>query len=233
MSKVALVTGARKGLGRHITEHLLEQGWSVAGCSRKDSDLSHPNYQHYCLNISDEPAVVHMMHAIKKAFGPIDALINNAGTASMNHLLLTPASSAQSVFDTNVIGTFLCLRECAKQMSRQKSGRIINLSSVAAAIDLEGEAIYAASKSAVESLTRTASKELAPHGITVNAIGPTPIETDLIRAIPKPKIDALLQRQAIPRMGTLADLTNCIDFFLQPESDFVTGQVLYLGGITA
>ena len=117
-------------------------------------------------------------------------------------------------------------------MRRQKEGRIINISSIAAPLNLEGEAIYAASKAAIESLTRTAAKELGPYDITVNAIGPAPTETDLIRTVPKEKIEVLIKRQAIHRAGTTADIVNCVDFFLRKESEFVTGQTLYLGGIS-
>ncbi|MGC6455604.1 MAG: SDR family NAD(P)-dependent oxidoreductase [Coraliomargaritaceae bacterium] len=232
MNRIALVTGTRKGIGRHIAEHLLSQGWQVAGCSRRESDLQTENYRHYQVDISDETAVVSMLRQIKRELGPVDALVNNAGTASMNHLLLTPESSYHSIFDTNVLGSFLVMRECAKQMTRQKKGRIINFSTVAAALDLEGEALYAASKSAIESLTRTSARELAPYGITVNAIGPTPIETDLIKLVPKESIEALVKRQAIQRLGTYQDVNNCIDFFLREESDFISGQTLYLGGVS-
>jgi 3-oxoacyl-[acyl-carrier protein] reductase len=116
-------------------------------------------------------------------------------------------------------------------MSRNGGGRIINFSSIASPLNLEGEALYAASKSAVESLTKTAAKELASMDITVNAIGPTPVETDLIKLIPKEKIDALLEQQPIKRLGTQEDILNCVDFLLKPESDFITGQILYLGGV--
>lgn len=231
MTRVALVTGTRKGIGEHLAHHLLAQDWLVAGCSRRHAHIEHPNYRHYCTDITDETAVVHMVRQIKRDLGPIHALINNAGTASMNHLLLTPGSSYRSIFDTNVLGSFLLLRECAKQMSRQKNGRIVNFSTVAAALDLEGEALYAASKSAIESLTRTSARELADYNITVNAIGPTPIATDLIKLVPKDSIDSLIQRQAIPRLGTFDDITNAIDFFLQDSSNFITGQTLYLGGV--
>lgn len=231
MSKVALITGTRKGIGHHLALHLLEKGWKVAGASRREADIGNENYRHYQVDVTDEKAVISMVRKIKKDLGPIDALLNNAGTASMNHVLLTPGSTYRKVFDTNVLGSFLLLRECAKQMSRRKTGRIINFSSIAAALNLEGEAIYAASKSAIESLTRTTAKELAPYGITVNAVGPTPIETDLIKLVPKEAIDALLSHQAFPRLGTFDDVTNCIDFFLKDESNFITGQTLYLGGI--
>lgn len=232
MSKIALITGTRKGIGHHLALHLLAKGWKVAGVSRREADIENDNYSHYTVDVSDEKAVCSVVRKIKKDLGPIDALINNAGTASMNHVLLTPATTYRKVFDTNVLGSFLLLRECAKQMSRRKTGRIVNFSSVAAPLNLEGEALYAASKSAIESLTRTTAKELAPYGITVNAIGPTPIETDLIKLVPKESIDELLAKQALPRLGTFDDVSNCIDFFLKEESDFITGQTIYLGGVT-
>lgn len=231
MSKVALITGTRKGIGLAIAEHLLSQGWIVAGCSRKEAEIKSVNYHHYCLDIRDEKAVVQMVREIKHQIAPIYALINNAGIASMNHILLTPTQTCRALFETNVTGSFTVLRECAKQMRRQKEGRIVNISSIAAPLNLEGEAIYAASKAAIESLTRTAAKELGPYEITVNAIGPAPTETDLIRTVPREKIEALINHQAIPRAGTAADVVNCVDFFLRKESAFVTGQTLYLGGI--
>ncbi|MGB0289767.1 MAG: SDR family NAD(P)-dependent oxidoreductase [Opitutales bacterium] len=231
MSKLALITGTRKGIGRALAEHLLKKGWLVAGCSRQKTDIQSANYHHYTLDVADEAAVVAMIRSIKREIGPIYALINNAGIASMNHFLLTPAETCRSVFETNLTGSFICMRECAKQMSRQKKGRIINLSSIAAPLNLEGEAVYAASKAALESLTRTAAKELGSLGITVNAIGPTPIDTDLTRTVPKEAIDSLVQKQAIQRLGTTQDLIKCVDFFLDEESDYITAQTLYLGGV--
>lgn len=232
MTKVALITGTRKGIGHHLALHLLEQGWLVAGVSRREADIEHENYRHYKVDISDERSVVDMVRQVKKDLGPVHALLNNAGTASMNHALLTPVSTYESVFNTNVLGSFLLLRECGKQMVRNKCGRIVNFSSVAVPLNLGGEAIYAASKAAIESLTRTAARELAPHGITVNAVGPTPINTDLIKSVPKESIDQLLAQQPIPRLGSFEDVANCIDFFLREESAFITGQTLYLGGVS-
>jgi 3-oxoacyl-[acyl-carrier protein] reductase len=159
-------------------------------------------------------------------------LINNAGIASMNHLVLTPLSTVSRIFSTNVFGTFLVMREVAKVMMVAKAGRIVNFATVATPMNLEGEAGYAASKAAVESLTRVAAREFAAFNVTVNAVGPTPVMTDLIRSVPKQKMDALIATQAIRRMGEHRDIANVIDFFIRPESDFVTGQTLYLGGIS-
>ena len=232
MSKIALITRTRKGIGRALAEHLLKQGWIVTGCSRRDTDIDSANYHHFRVDITDEDAVIKMVRSSKRTLGSIDALINNAGIASMKHLLLTPGSTCRSVFETYVLGGFLRMRECSKQMSRNKYGRIINFSSVATPLNLEGEAIYAASKAAIESLTRTSAKELGPYGITVNAIGPTPIDTDLIRMVPKEAIDALIARQGIQRLGTVDDIINCVDFFLRKESAFISGQTIYLGGVS-
>ena len=149
----------------------------------------------------------------------------------------TPRSTRSSkptklfVLDTNVLGTFLFCREAAKLMQRHRYGRIINLVTVAAPLKLEGESIYASSKAAVVSLTEILARELAAFGITVNAVGPTAVRTDLIDGVPKETLERLVHRQAIRRLAEFDDIANVVDFFVRPESGFVTGQVIYLGGI--
>ncbi|MNX97353.1 3-oxoacyl-[acyl-carrier-protein] reductase FabG [compost metagenome] len=135
------------------------------------------------------------------------------------------------MMDTNFMGTFLMCREAAKLMQLRREGRIINFATVAYPLKLEGEAVYAASKAAVVSLTEVLAREFADYGITVNAVGPTPIHTDLIRSVPEEKLMRLIDRQAIKRFGEPADVANVIDFYMRPESAFVTGQVIYLGGV--
>lgn len=232
MQKIVVITGTSKGIGEALSYHCLHQNHVVIGCSRKPSTIVHANYRHFELDVSDEKAVVSMIRAVKKEFDKIDVLINNAGMASMNHLLTTSVGSVEKLFNTNFLGTFLFIREVSKVMMKQKKGRIINFTTIATPLKLEGEAIYAASKAAVENLTQTASKELAPFNITVNAIGPTPIQTDLIKAVPKEKIEELLNKQTLKRFGTFEDIKNVIDFFIDEKSDFITGQTLYLGGVT-
>ena len=228
---VMAITGTRKGIGRFLAEHYLEQGWIVAGCSRGSSDLVHPNYRHFCLDVADERAVTSMMRAIAREFRRLDALLSNAGIASMNHALLTPKSTVERIFQTNVFGTFLFCREAAKLMGRNKYGRIVNFATVATPLKLEGEAVYAASKAAVVSLTEVLAREVADLGITVNAVGPTPVPTDLVGAVPEEKMTALINRQSITRYGEMRDVLNVVEFFLKEDSDFVTGQTLYLGGV--
>src|SRR6267378_6645812 len=230
-NKVVLITGTRKGIGRALVEHYAGRGCHVVGCSRSPFEDEFPNYRHYCLDVVDEPAVKKMFSEIRKDHGRLDVLINNAGVASMNHSLLTPIATVNKILETNFTGTFLFCREAARLMQLHRYGRIVNFASVAVALKLEGEAVYAASKAAVISLTQILAREFADFGITVNAIGPTPIKTDLIRGVPSEKLDALIARQAIKRYGEMRDVIQVVDFFVQPASDFVTGQVIFLGGV--
>jgi 3-oxoacyl-[acyl-carrier protein] reductase len=229
---VILITGTRKGIGRDLALHYLDRGFHVVGCSRQPADLEAENYWHHCLDVGDESAVRRLMADVRERLGGLQAVINNAGVAAMNHALLTPMETVRSILDTNVLGTFLLCREAAKLLRSAPHARIVNFTTVAVPLRLGGEAIYAASKAAVEMLTRVLARELGPLGITCNAVGPTPIETDLIRGVPRAKIDRLVASQAIPRLGQPTDVANVIDFFLRPESDFITGQVIYLGGIS-
>jgi len=231
MDRVIIITGTRKGIGKQLADYYLDCGDVVCGCSRGNPSINHAQYRHFRLDVADEKAVISMTRQIKRELGRIDVLLNNAGIAAMNHLMTTPYSNARSVFDTNFFGTFLFTREVSKLMMKQKSGRIVNYTTVATPLNLAGEAVYAASKAAIESFTRVSAKELGGFGVRVNAIGPTPVPTDLIRNVPENKLDELLEQQAIKRFGTFEDVLNVIDFFIDDRSEFVTGQVIYLGGV--
>lgn len=231
MERIIIITGTRKGIGRYLAEQYLQEGDIVYGCSRRICDIEHPNYHHTRLDVSDEAEVVAFVRNVYKNHKHIDVLINNAGCASMNHFLLTPYDTAKRVFNTNFFGTFLMCREVAKYMVKNKSGRIVNYSTVAVALNLHGELVYSASKAAIEQLTRVLADEIGESGITVNAVGPTPIDTDLIKNVPEDKLQDLLSHQCIKRFGQFEDVKNVIDFFLKPESNFITAQTIYLGGV--
>ncbi len=228
---VVLITGSRKGIGRYLVEHFLRGGALVEGCSREPSDLALLDYHHNSVDVTDEQGVAMMLAGVAERHGRLDVTINNAGIAAMNHSLLTPGITVERVMATNYQGTFLVSRESAKLMRRRRFGRIVNVSTVAVPLHLEGEAAYVASKSAVVALTRVMARELAEFGITCNAVGPTPIETDLIRSVPAEKIEQIVSRLAVKRLGRFEDVANVVDFFVRPESEFVTGQVVYLGGV--
>jgi 3-oxoacyl-[acyl-carrier protein] reductase len=225
-----VITGTSRGIGHYLAHYYTQRGDTVWGCSREEPAPVAPfidpfYYHHMCLDVTDEDRVREFASYLKR----IDVLINNAGISSMNHSLLTPISTARKIMDTNFIATFTFSQYISKHM--QDRGRIVNLSSVAYPMLLEGESIYSASKAAVVTLTQIMAKELAHRNITVNAIGPTPIKTDLIRGVPEKKMDEVIQRQAIKRYGTFEDISNVIDFLIKPESNFITGQVIYLGGV--
>lgn len=227
---VVLITGSRKGIGRALSRHFAAEGWQVVGCSRSEPDESLENYTHFLVDVADETAVVEMFTEVRRKFGRLDHLVNNAGVASMNHSLLTPASTIRRLLETNVLGTFLCCREAAKCMQRRRFGRIVNLSSIAVPLNLEGEAAYVASKAAIEALTRVLAREYAQFGITVNAVGPGPVETDLTLSVPRQKIEALTQRQVVKEMASPADVIAAVEYFLRPDARLISGQILYIGG---
>ena len=226
-----LITGTSRGIGKYIAEEFLKQGHTVIGFSRSKGEIEHSNFIHYSVDIINEKEIKIALKEIRKIYSKIDVLINNAGIASMNHFLLTPTETAKKVMDINYFGTFNMCREVTKLLRKSSNPRIINFTTVAVPINLAGEAAYAASKAAVESLTKVLSKELSDYNITVNAIGPVPIKTSLISGVPEDKLGELLERQAIKRYGEKSDVMNVIEFFIKPESNFITGQIIYLGGI--
>jgi 3-oxoacyl-[acyl-carrier protein] reductase len=229
--KIIVITGTRKGIGKYLSEYYLQKSAVVIGCSRKDSSIRQNNYIHYKVDVSDEIGVVNMIKDVVKRFKRVDILINNAGIAAMNHIMLTPMDVATDIMKTNLLGTFIFIREVSKVMARQKWGRIVNISTIAVPLSLEGESIYVASKAAVENITKIASREFAPFNITVNTIGIAPLMTDLIKTVPKEKIDKIISMMGIKRLAKYSDVSNVIDFYTKEESDYISGQNIYLGGI--
>ena len=230
MERCVLITGCSRGIGRSLCDHFLATSWRVFGCSRSVAAIDSQQFEHFQLDLHDSAAITEMMREIRRRCGTLDVLVNNAGAASMAPFILQPPDQAKHLMDLNFQSTIEVTHAAIRLLRSAQHPRIVNFSSVAVPYRLEGEAIYSATKAAVEQWTRVLARELGPLRITVNAVGPTPIRTDLIRGVPEEKLQALIDRQAIPRWGTVDDVINLVDFFVRPASDFITGQVVYLGG---
>jgi 3-oxoacyl-[acyl-carrier protein] reductase len=172
-----------------------------------------------------------MCRSIYTRHNRLDVLVNNAGVAHAGLSLLVPFGAAREVIETNFLGAMLVAREAAKIMQRQRYGRIISIGSIAPVLRIEGEAVYAASKSALTTFCQVFAREIAPLGITCNVVASTPIPTDLIGSIPQEMIDDIVGRLAVKRLGTFEDVINVVEFFADRKSDYITGQVIHLGGV--
>ncbi len=208
--RIALVTGTSRGLGRALAESLLADGWTVHGFARGAQTLAHPAFRAHAVDVGDEAAVQAAVAAVLAASGRIDLLVNNAGAASMNSLLLTPAKTAETLMRVNYLGAFHCLQAVGKAMVRQRSGLVVNLTSVAVPLALSGEAAYVASKAAVEALTKVAAAELQAHGVRVVAVGLGPVDTDLTRAVGRAQLAALNARIGRPAGTMLAEAVGFV-----------------------
>jgi 3-oxoacyl-[acyl-carrier protein] reductase len=225
----ALITGTSAGLGRALAERLLADGWTVHGFARGAQAIVHERFKAHAVDVTDENAVRGAVASVASS-GRIDLLINNAGAAALNAFLLTPGAVAESLMRVNYLGAFHCLQAVGKVMVRQRAGRIINLTTVAVPLSLEGEAAYVASKAAVEALSKVAAKELATQGVCVVALGLGPVDTRLTRAVPKAALARI--NEAIGRpAGTSMD--QAVDFILTRihDADLKSGGVEYLGQI--
>ena len=225
-----LITGTSRGLGLVLAQHFAEQGHQVIGCARSAAALTHPCYEHLIGDVTNESDVARVVEHTRTTYGGLDALINNAGWGRLIPVALTPVETVRRILDSNFLSTFLFTRAALRLLRRSTAGRIVNLSTVAVPYRLDGEAVYAAAKSAVETFTRVTAKEVGVWGITCNAVGPSPIRTALIAGVPEQTLEALVGRQSIRAWAEPGDVVNVIDFYLRPESRLVTGQVVYLGG---
>ncbi len=223
-----VVTGASRGLGKAITERLMDRGDEVVGLVRDVSGLGINAIE---CDVSDYAAVKNAAKEVKRMKKPVTAFINSAGVASMNMAVTTDESTVQKLIQTNLIGTIYCCQLFAPIMLRRKKGTFINFSTIAVALALKGESVYAASKAGVESFSRTFAREMADFNVKVNCIAPGPIRTDLLRGITDSQIEEITSRQVIQKQFQKSDVCDLVELLLDDKSSSLSGQVLSVGGV--
>ncbi len=237
--KVALVTGASRGIGRSISLALAAQGAKIVAV---DIDLkSTEGFVAELIasgaeavavqgNVTVSADVDNMVKAAKEAFDRVDILVNNAGITRDGLLLRMKDEDWDAVLDVNLKGAFLCTRAVAKLMSKQRSGRIINIASVVGQMGNAGQANYCASKAGLMGLTRSNARELAKRNVTVNAVAPGFIATDMTDALPEQVRQDLAAQIPLERLGSADDIANAVLFLASEQSGYITGQVIGVNG---
>ena len=225
--KLAIITGASKGIGYFLSEQLVSKGYKVLNISRTKSNLKEViNYEFDLSNFDKIPSLV---KEIVKDHGSPYLLINNAGIASMNHTLLMKNSKVVDIINLNLVSPIILTKEIAKFMIKGE-GKILNISSVAVPLLLEGEAVYAASKSGLEIFSKIFAKELSNVSVEVTSLGLTPIATDLIKNVPQDKIKKIIEMQPIRKEYTKIDVWKFLEKFLNDKKQLLNGTTNYLGG---
>jgi 3-oxoacyl-[acyl-carrier protein] reductase len=222
-----VVTGASKGLGRAICDRLISKNISVFGLARKVEKTPFPSVSCDVSSYEDVKAVT---QRLKKDGVKVNGLINAAGIASMNLAVTTPPKVSQNLIHTNLLGTIYCCQQIAPLMLRNKAGSIINFSTIAVALGLKGESIYAASKAGVEGFTRAFAREMADFNVNVNCIAPGPINTNLLKGITSTQIKKIVSQQIIPKQFTADTVSDLVELLLDERSQSLSGQVLHVGG---
>jgi 3-oxoacyl-[acyl-carrier protein] reductase len=223
-----IVTGASRGLGQAITERLIDRGEEVIGLARNTTGL---NINAIECDVSDYASVKNASKEVKRMKTPVKAFINAAGVASMNMAVTTDESTVQKLIQTNLVGTIYCCQLFAPIMLRQKRGSFINFSTIAVALALKGESVYAASKAGVESFSRTFAREMADFNVRVNCIAPGPIRTDLLRGITDTQIEKITSQQVIQKQFQKSDVCDLVELLLDEKAASISGQVLNVGGV--
>lgn len=240
LNKIALVTGGSRGIGREIAVLLAREGAFVYVNYRESARqaaevvaaIKKAEGRAVAIqgDVSDEKDVEHMFRTIREKHGTLDILVNNAGILKNNLLSLTPTSEFDTIMATNCRGVFLCTRAACKPMMLQRSGKIITISSISGVQGNRGQSAYAASKAAILGFTKSVAKEVGGFGITVNAIAPGFIATEMTTALPKKIRDHIVSTIALGRIGMPSDVAKVALFLASPLADYVTGQVLGVDG---
>ncbi|HCT7480917.1 TPA: 3-oxoacyl-[acyl-carrier-protein] reductase [Staphylococcus aureus] len=240
MTKSALVTGASRGIGRSVALQLAEEGYNVAvnyaGSKEKAEavveEIKAKGVDSFAIqaNVADADEVKAMIKEVISQFGSLDVLVNNAGITRDNLLMRMKEQEWDDVIDTNLKGVFNCIQKATPQMLRQRSGAIINLSSVVGAVGNPGQANYVATKAGVIGLTKSAARELASRGITVNAVAPGFIVSDMTDALSDELKEQMLTQIPLARFGQDTDIANTVAFLASDKAKYITGQTIHVNG---
>ncbi len=237
--QVALVTGASRGIGQAISLKLAAEGIFVIATATTDTGAEATvaailaqggAAKAVRLDVANSAEVEALIKNIAAEHGRLDILVNNAGITKDGLMMRMKDSDWDSVLDTNLKGSFNCMREASKIMTKARYGRVVNISSVVGEMGNPGQANYCASKAGLFGLTKSAARELAKRNITVNAVAPGFIETDMTAALPEKGREALLQSIPMERLGSADDIANAVCFLVSPQAAYITGQVLSVNG---
>ncbi|MDR7865403.1 MAG: 3-oxoacyl-[acyl-carrier-protein] reductase [Sporomusaceae bacterium] len=238
--KVAIVTGASRGIGRATALRLAQEGAKVvvnyagnlAAAEKTVDDIKQAGGDAilFQADVADPQAAGELVKAATAAFGRIDILVNNAGITRDNLLVFMKEDDWDAVMNTNLKGVFNCTKAVAKTMIKQRAGRIINLTSVVGIMGNAGQTNYAAAKAGVIGFTKSAAKELAARGITVNAVAPGYITTDMSAAIPEQAKADLAQKIPLSRLGKPEDVADAVLFLASEAANYITGQTINVDG---
>ena len=233
--KVALVTGGSRGIGRAVCLELARQGADVAVNYAGNEAAAQETAQAWRAvvlraDVADAAACDAMVAQVLEQLGRLDILVNNAGITRDGLMLRMPEADWDAVLDTNLKGAFHCMRAAYKTMMRQKSGRVVNISSVVGLRGNAGQTNYSASKAGLIGLSKSLAKELATRNVTVNVVAPGFITTDMTDALPEGAREALLSTIPMKRLGAAEDVARAVAFFAGEGAGYVTGQVLCVDG---
>ena len=237
--QVALVTGASRGIGRAIALKLAAEGAFVVATATSEGGASATveaiaaqggKGRAVKVDVSCAAEVEALIQAVAAEQGRLGILVNNAGITKDGLLLRMKEEEWDAVLDTNLKGAFLCMKAAAKVMTKARHGRIVNISSVVGEMGNPGQVNYCASKAGMFGMTKSAARELAKRNVTVNAVAPGFIETDMTAVLPEKAREALLQEIPLERLGAPEDVANAVWFLVSPLADYVTGQVLSVNG---
>lgn len=240
MAPMALVTGASRGIGKAIAKTLARDGFNILLTYVSKADEAQAvvaeitalggKARAFQLDVNDSDAVAAFFAAEIKDKGTLQVLVNNAGITRDGFVIRMKDEDFDKVLNTNLRGAFVCLREAAKIMSRQRQGRIINITSVVGQMGNAGQVNYCAAKAGLIGMTKSAAKELAGRAITVNAVAPGFIETDMTASLPEAVRTSYEEAIPLKRMGTVDDIAEAVAFLASPKAAYITGQVLAVNG---